>query len=210
MGTYNSDFQRLGDGYTYYKEYTPTTVSNPYGEPTIIEVMADDQTFGGTDPSGAEIAVEKEEFNVEISQEKAAVKRLIVGESATFKITIMASRLENLAIAAGRSTGDITNIGQAALPGGNSGKGLLIGGITEMAFFALVHEVCNSVSPNLKDWIYMPRCQASPSMAWTFAKNALRQVEFTANILPAKQDAFLISEACSTNHALFQVIYEYN
>jgi len=210
MGSYNPLFRKLGDGYTYYKEYSQDAGgSDPYGEPTIIEVMADDQTFGGTDPTGAEIAVERETYEDVISQEVAPIQKLVIGERATFKITVVAGRLENLTMAAGRAIADIADIDSANLPDSNSGKGIIIGGELTLQNVAIVHKVCNSVSPNLSEYFYAPNCTAAENFGFKFEKNRVRYVELTYDVYPALQDDFIVASSCGSRHGLFQVIYEY-
>lgn len=210
MAKYNLLFRKLGDGYSFFRFYTPDPGgADPYGEPTLVEVMADDQSFGGTDPTGAEIAIERELLDDEVSQETGPIQRLVIGESATFKIVIPAGRIENLAILAGKTPTDVATVNASDLPGSFDGSGILIGGEIELDFFALVHEVCNSVSPNLKEYLYAPNCQSAEGFGWGFKKNEVRKGELTINIFPARQDAFEAAGACAARHALFQVIYEY-
>ena len=203
-------FRKIGDGYTYYKFYTPTPLgTTPYGEPTMAAIIADNQTFGGTDVSGLEVAITREVIEDKISQEIAAIQKLITGESATLKITIEAGKLDNLAIASGGKPGDITNVVAGSTPRAvYAAKSYLVGGDATLEFFAILHEVCNSVSPNLKEYIYAPNCQTSEGFGWSFKQAEIRKLELSINVLPARQDGFLITGGCS-RHALMQVLFEY-
>lgn len=210
MASYNTLFRKVGDGYTYYVKYTPNDGgSTPYGEKTLVEVIAGDESFGGTGTNGAAIAIDREILNDEISQEVAPIQKLVIGESAQLKITIPAGRLENIAMAAGGVASDITDVAAGSMPDSNAAKAMLVGGITTLEFFSLAHQVCNSVSPNLKDYIYAPRCQAAEGFGWSFVAKEVRALELTIDINAAKQDAFAVSLECSSRHALFQVLYEY-
>lgn len=202
--------RKIGDGFTYYKFYTPNpAASSPYGEPTLPEVVADNQTFGGTDPTGFEVSVERELIDDEVSQEIGILQRLVIGEKGMFKLTVEAGKLANLAIVDGQQPSAITNLTSGSIGGSNSGRALLVGGRTTLDFFGIVHKVCNSVSPNLKEYIYAPRCQADPNYTFGFKKNEVRKVEFNINVYPAAQDAFLGSAACQSRHGLFQIVFEY-
>ena len=207
---YSTLNRKLGDGYTYYKFYTPNPDgATPYGEETLPAIIADNQTFGGTDPSGAEISIEREVLDDEVSQEVGIIQKLIVGESGMLKLTVEAGKLNNLAIASGQRPSAVTNVTQGSIGGSNPGRSLLIGGQITLDFFGLVHRVCNSVSPNLKEYLYAPRCQADPSLCWGYKKNEIRKLELTVNIFPALQDGFVASAACDNRHALVQVVFEY-
>jgi len=207
MGSYELTNRKIGDGYTYYKVYTPDTgAGDPYGEPTLIETKADDQTFGGTNVNGAELGIEREILEDEISQELSAIQRLIIGEKGSFKMTINTGRLDNVALAVGKNpTDDISDVDAGNLPGSNPGKSVLIGGNAALEFLSLVHEVQNSVSPNLKEWAYMPRCQSAEGFTFGFKRNVIREAELNFTIYPALQDNFLVG----SKHALIQLIYEY-
>ena len=206
MGSYSTYNRKIGDGYTYYKEYTPNPGGDsPYGEPLLPAIITDDNTFGGTNPSGAELTVEREILDDEISQELAPIQRLVIGESASFKITANAGRMKNLAIASGRAESDIAAISDSLLPRDIPGESLYVGGTIGLDFVALAHEIVNSVSPNLREWLYMPRCQAGEGFGFGFKKNEIRELEMVFNILPALQTLFLIAQG---RHALFQIIFE--
>ena len=211
MATYDVSTRKLGDGYTYYDEYShDDSTPETYGEPTLNTVVAADDSFGGTDPTGSEFAVEREFFEDEISQELSPVARLIIGEKATYKIMVSAGNLTTLAVSLGIPVSAIASVTAADLPDVYAGNSLMIGGRTLLQTVALVLEVCNSYSPNLSDYLYMPNCTAGSNATIKYVKNEVRKVEVSFSLQPSKQDAFLSSSACSVNHGLAKIIFEKN
>jgi len=203
---YDKSTRKLGDGYTFYKTYADTAEGT--NEPTVIETMADDVTFGGTDPAGSEFSVEREVFDDDISQELSRIDTLIIGEKATFKITYSAGDIEKLALGMGLEISDIENIGSGLMPGDYAARAVMIGGRTNLATLALVLKVCNAFSPLLNDYLFMPRCQANPSAAMKFVRNEIRKMESTFDILPSKAATFVGDTTCESMHGLAKFMYE--
>ncbi len=204
--SYSLANRKIGDGYTWYLSFTHTGSTTPYGEKTMSEIIAGAKTFGGSDPSGLEINLERDIFEDEIAQELAPVQTVIMGEKATAKLTINAGGLDNLTIMGGRPLTDQDETLAAAMPGSNDADHIMVGGNLSVQSFGICHKVSNSYDTDYYDWFYAPYCSADPTFAFKYSRDDIRKMEATINIHPAKQDGFL--DASTSRHGLFQVLFE--
>lgn len=151
-------------------------------------------TFGGTKTEGTRLALTRDIYENEISQEVAAIEKLIIGEAAEITLGLKELPLHRLAIFTGNLPSDVSNTEPTNWAGEGdvvSLRELLVGGLSTLPFFSWCLRIQNSrksVSGNtLYDWYYAPRCQADPNMEIAFVKNDIVNIEGKIHVLPSKQ-----------------------
>jgi hypothetical protein len=160
MGTFNADAIEIGAGDLQVTPYNDSGVSlTPF-------------YVGGT--SGSELAVTQEVLDVEIDQAFAPVAGFLIGESGTFKVTVMEQQMNTIAVALGLLP-DTEIYSQPTY------ERITFGGVGKARYCKLYYEVTKTVGTG-KWKITLWRCRCESGLALPFQKKEARKFELTFKI----------------------------
>lgn len=126
--------------------------------------------------NGAEFSYKKIHKDIEIGQALAAVKSPIIGEEGTFKVTLMETDIDLIAIGMG---GDPANVTTDA-----SSETFQFGGDKTTIMHKLVYTVPQLDDAALDDVLTLHRCRIDDLSPIPFSKGEERKYELTFKIFP--------------------------
>ena len=135
---------------------------------------------------GAELSYKKSYKDIEIGQVLAAVKSAVIGEEGTFKIKMLESQIENIAIALGGDPADVvTDAGVS--------ETITMGNDKSTIYHKLIYTVPQVDTPAKDDVITVFRARVEDMAAIGFSKTDERVLEVTFKMFPESTSWTLFS-----------------